>query len=158
MPLSTFESESFLTKSILYLKLYDISYSLLETIQFKSRPSTLEWTVYFQIDRWLLSVYFTSRPSNITYRLQSLVLKSTKRPLSFSNRLFEPTNFQQNSRNSRFLGNHMFGKSSKFLKIPDFQEIACLRKWQNFPKFPIFRSPDFKQTSVSIFKIACTIF
>ena len=42
----------------------------------------------------------------------------------------------------------MFGKSSKFLKIPDFQEIACFRKWQNFPKFPIFRSPDFKQTSV----------
>ena len=124
------------------------SYSLLETIQFKSRPSTLEWTVYFQIDRWLLSVYFSSRPSNITYRLQSLVLKSTKRPLSFSNRLFGPINFQQNSRNSRFLGNHMFGKSSKFLKIPDFQEIACLRKWQNFPKFPIFRSPDFKQTSV----------
>ena len=91
------------------------SYSLLETIQFKSRPSTLEWTVYFQIDRLLLSVYFTSRPSTITYRL-----KSTKRPLSFSNRLFGPTNFQQNSRNSRFLGNHMFGKSSKFLKIPDF--------------------------------------
>ena len=28
--------------------------------------------------------------------------------------------WDQNSRNSRFLGNHMFEKSSKFLKIPDF--------------------------------------
>ena len=28
--------------------------------------------------------------------------------------------WDQNSRNSRFLGNPMFEKSSKFLKIPDF--------------------------------------
>ena len=41
-------------------------------------------------------------------------------PLSLSDRLFGPTNFQQNSRNSRFLGNRMSEKSSKFLKIPDF--------------------------------------
>ena len=28
--------------------------------------------------------------------------------------------WEQNSRNSRFLGNRMFEKSSEFLKIPDF--------------------------------------
>ena len=46
----------------------------------------------------------------------------------------------------------MFEKSSEFLEIPDFQEIACFENCQIFPKFPIFRSPDFKRTSVITFQ------
>ena len=49
---------TFMLKTVIYRRVHgrdsNRSYSLLETIQFKSRPSTLEWTVYFQIDRWLL--------------------------------------------------------------------------------------------------------
>ena len=48
--------------SIDYIRDSDRLYSLLETIQFKSRPCTLEWTVYSHIDRWHSSVRQSTLP------------------------------------------------------------------------------------------------
>ena len=41
-------------------------------------------------------------------------------------------------------------------EIPDFKEMACLRKWQNLWEFPIFGSSDFKRTSVYV-QIECKL-
>ena len=114
---------TFMLKTVIYRRVHgrdsNRSYSLLETIQFKSRPSTLEWTVCFQIDRRLLSVYFTSRPSTITYRLQS----KSQQNVHF---LFLIDCFDRPVFN-------------KILEIPDFQEITCLGNRLNSSKFFIFR-------------------
>ena len=54
-PLESIGPLTFMLRTVIYGRYSNRPYSLLETIQFKLSPCTLEWTIYSQNDCWLSS-------------------------------------------------------------------------------------------------------